>query len=93
MPTSDDDTMCFEMAVAYIKRLLTSKFKSLEDLAIYAPISKHCCPLKKTSVAPLEILDVDQSKTDNNVCILEAFQRQTDKSDDLYVVSKCSHKR
>ena len=68
--------------------LMTSKFQSLAHLANFVPPSSHCLPLEPTTVVPLEIVDLDEGKTDNNIAILEAFQRDTKKPDGVCMVSE-----
>lgn len=87
LPSSKDAEEIYRNATSFLMSFLTNRFDSLKHLASQCP---HPVPYKtptKTVVAPLEILDINESSTDGNIQVLEKFVRDTKKSDATPVVS------
>ena len=68
-------------------KFLARKFKSLQHLSTNCPQPVSYKTVKKTQVAPLEILDINESTKDGNIQILEQFARDVQKSDAAPVVT------
>ena len=79
LPSPEDDKALFEDAVVYIMRFMVTRLKCLAHLKEKLESDSAGMPMRSEVVA-LEIMDVDESSTNNNIQILETFCRDTGKT-------------
>lgn len=86
MPSKEDNKQLENAAIDYLMRFMARRFRHLQHLANACPQDTPFKPPRKTQVAPLETLDINEGSTDGNIRILEQFARDICKSDPVPVV-------
>ena len=76
LPSPIDDETMISNAVEFVKDFLLNNFKCLS--AIRSKKDSRLPHCQKSVVVPLEILDIDESSTDNNVGIIENSVRTSE---------------
>lgn len=83
LPTSADNRMLHDDAVRYVMNFLVTHLKCLSHLKDKLPKNPTPSHPVKSQIVPLEILDIDEASTDNNIRILEQFCKDVCKDQSL----------
>ena len=75
LPNDDDDIAFHHSRVKRVEKLLVERFKSCTHLTIKKQYETTEQYVEKSVIYPIAIIDVDESYTDNNVIILDEFQK------------------
>ena len=75
LPNDDDDKEFLIAAKTRVQQLLVNKFQSCSHLTVVPQYVSHDQLPSKTIIHPIAVTDIDESYTDNNVTILEEFQK------------------
>ena len=75
LPNDDDDKEILIAAKTRVQQSLVNKFQSCRHLTVVPQyVGRDQLP-SKTIIHPIAVTDIDESHTDNNVTILEEFQK------------------
>ena len=75
LPNDDDDKTFHESAQTRVQKVLIHRFKCCNHLKARHQYDNHDHPTTKSIIHPIAVIDIDESYTDNNVTILEEFQK------------------
>ena len=78
LPSDGDGQQLWDSAVKFMENFMVGNFQCLHHLKS-SGISLQKS-ITKSEVIALDILDIDESSTDNNIAILERFCRDVHKS-------------
>ena len=75
LPDDDDATELLKRAVQYVMEFLVSEFNSLKDLKPHVPPRQSPHPVRRTIVAPMEILFKDEKYKSETIDILTELMK------------------
>ena len=79
LPDVAHNNHLFYAAVTYVMNFMMSKLGCLQHFKPCIACKRASGSMAKTEVVPLEMLDIDEALTDNNIRTLERFCRDTHK--------------
>lgn len=75
LPSDDDDRAFHESAQRRVERMLVKRFKCCSHLTATSNYCSLGQEAMKSVIHPIAVIDIDESYTDNNVTILDEFQK------------------
>lgn len=87
LPSKEDNKTFFQDAVEFVMNFMVANLDCLSHLKTKQPQHSERSAVK-SEIAALEILDIDEASTDNNIRILEQFYKDTGKQDSQPQVQK-----